>query len=166
MSAGTMKAPVTAHPSPNGVTTDVPDPNAPVANSLAAILKFDTLPRVKRYVKRWNRWAYFQGMGAAQKEEWLRDVLIETEDGKQKTKPGMRMSLIALTWVTEEGAQIAVGDPGIEALGQLPDETIQELWGHAAEVNQIREADKDALKNSSAGSTGSAPSLAAPASTA
>lgn len=152
--------------SPNGVAADAPDANAPVANSLAEMLKYDTQPIAKRWVKRWKRWAYFQGMTAADKEDWLRDVIIDSDDGKQKTKPRMRMSLIAASWVTETGERVAVGEKGVDMLGKLPNETVQELWEHAADVNQIREQDKESLKNGSAGGTGSAPSPDAPASTA
>ena len=52
-------------PSENGAA----DPTAPSANSLAEILKFDTVPRTKFFHTRWKRWVHLRAMDAGSRRE-------------------------------------------------------------------------------------------------
>lgn len=140
--------------SPNGAA----DPNAPSANSLAEILTFDTVPRTKFWHSRWKRWVHLRAMDAGSRRDWLERAL-PSEDGGKEHKYAQAMA-ISECWETEDGELIAVGDEGVAALNRLPIPSFDELWDNVARVNLLREKDREALKNDSGGTSGSATSPA------
>jgi hypothetical protein len=150
------------HTIPTTTTNGAADPSAPSANSLAEILRFDTVPRTKYYSARWKKWVHLRGMDAGQKEEWLAEVVIDGGEGQKArtVSTGLRQNAIARCWVTEDDELIAVGPAGLTALNKLPPESLAELWENVARLNNLRDEDNAALKNSSVGDTGSAASPA------
>lgn len=113
--------------------------------SFDAIVSAAKRAPVKKFSKTLNGEVYIRHMTAAERDNHEASVI--TKDGKvdvSKIK-GVRQRLLAVTLCNEQGEPITTA----ERLNGLPAEVIDELAEFAAEVNGLRQKDKEEAGNAS-----------------
>ncbi len=110
----------------------------------AAILSAQDLPTVEMEVPEWGGWVLVRSLTAGERDNFEAEITQMNGRNTRLNARNIRAKLVAAVVVDDEGRPLfTLGD--VEALGQKSAKALDRVFGKAAELAGMREADVQEL---------------------